>query len=328
MTTDHDIGAALRAAVDTARLAPSIHNTQPWHWRLERDRLLLFADRSRQLPVEDPDGLLLTQSCGTALHHALITLDAEGWQAQTHRLPDPADPDLLAEITIAGRGHADPAAAVLVQTALDRRTDRRPVAREPVGDTVLQLIATAAAAAAESTYLYLLRPEQVADLSVAMSHADETETREREHREEIARWVGGTRADATGIPDAAIPDRPPRTGVPGRYFGSPGTLRVDDGNDRDARYGILHGDMDDPAAWLRAGEALSAAWLTAARHRLSFLPISAVVEVGATRERLRGLLSGLGYPYLAVRIGRVEADRPGPPATPRLPAEQILDVTA
>ena len=74
-----------------------------------------------------------------------------------------------------------------------------------------------------------------------------------------------------------------------------------------------------------AGEALSAAWLTATCHHLSILPISAPVEVTSTRERLRQLLSGLGYPYLAIRIGHPDTSQPAPPATPRLPTDQILD---
>src|SRR5205814_519643 len=181
--------------------------------------------------------------------------------------------------------------ATLVHAAADRRTDRRPVTDEPVGHSVLSLIA--AAAAAENASLYVLRPEQVIELSAAMSHADQAEVGDQTHRAEIARWIGGDRPEATGIPSTVLPDRPPQTRVGGRFFGPPGTLPVGDGHDRAASYGILHGDTDTAVAWLRAGEALSAAWLTATCHHLSILPISAPVEVTSTRERLRQLLSGL-----------------------------------
>jgi nitroreductase len=90
-------------------------------------------------------------------------------------------------------------------------------------------------------------------------------------------------------------------------------------------YGILHGDSDAPLAWLRAGEALSAGWLTAIAQGLSLLPISAVVEVLPARMELRRLLSGLGYPYLAVRIGYPDPEAPEPPATPRLTADEIIE---
>ena len=70
-----------------------------------------------------------------------------------------------------------------------------------------------------------------------------------------------------------------------------------------ARYALLHGGDDTPECRLRAGEALSGAWLTALLQGLSVLPISGPVEVVATRESLRRLLSDLGYPYLALRLG-------------------------
>ena len=46
------------AATAAARYAPSVLKTQPWHRRVHRDRLELFAERSRQLTVTDPDGRL------------------------------------------------------------------------------------------------------------------------------------------------------------------------------------------------------------------------------------------------------------------------------
>ena len=38
---------ALEEAADLAMQAPSVHNTQPWVIELQRDRLVLRADRSR-----------------------------------------------------------------------------------------------------------------------------------------------------------------------------------------------------------------------------------------------------------------------------------------
>src|SRR5690606_6798678 len=72
----------LADAARAAGAAPSVHNTQPWRWRVYPDRLDLFADRSRQLTVADPDGRLLTVSCGAALHHARVALVAAGWLPQ------------------------------------------------------------------------------------------------------------------------------------------------------------------------------------------------------------------------------------------------------
>jgi hypothetical protein len=46
----------LRAAVQLARRAPSLHNSQPWQWVAEGSRLLLDVDRSRILSSADKSG--------------------------------------------------------------------------------------------------------------------------------------------------------------------------------------------------------------------------------------------------------------------------------
>ena len=76
---------------------------------------------------------------------------------------------------------------------------------------------------------------------------------------------------------------------------------------------------------LRAGEALSAAWLTATEHGVAVLPFSAVVEAPATRTVLRRLLAGLGHPYLVIRLGLADPDHPGPPPTSRLAPAQTIE---
>ena len=58
--------AAAEAVVARASRAPSLHNTQPWQWRLGNEVLDLRADRSRQLQIADPDGHSLLVSCGAA----------------------------------------------------------------------------------------------------------------------------------------------------------------------------------------------------------------------------------------------------------------------
>ena len=80
---------ALADAARSAGSAPSIANTQPWHWRARGDTLELSADTSRQLNTADPEARLLTLSCGAALHHARVALSAAGWQVEVDRVPDP-----------------------------------------------------------------------------------------------------------------------------------------------------------------------------------------------------------------------------------------------
>lgn len=90
----------IEAVLTLATRAPSIDNTQPWRWRVDRTSLHLYTDPGMQLPSTDPDGRDLILSCGAALHHCVVALAAMGWRADVHRLPDPADPGHLAAIEV------------------------------------------------------------------------------------------------------------------------------------------------------------------------------------------------------------------------------------
>jgi hypothetical protein len=46
----------LKAAVQLACRAPSLHNSQPWHWVAEGAGLHPYVDRSRILPSTDKSG--------------------------------------------------------------------------------------------------------------------------------------------------------------------------------------------------------------------------------------------------------------------------------
>jgi nitroreductase len=324
MTREHPTTSVLSRAAAAAGLAPSVHNTQPWHWRVHPTRLELYADRTRQLGVADPAGRLLMISCGAALHHARVALAAEGWDPTVTRLPEPEHPDLLARLTPGDHVGVTPATMRRFQSARLRRSDRRGVTDTPVPKDALA--AVRAAVEAERCHLHILHAEQISDLAVAAARADEPDSGHDALRVELAYWVGGDRTTGVGVPDTVIPTRPPESPVPHRDFGRTGALPAGPGTDRLATYAVVFGEEDTPADWLRAGEALSAAWLTACEQGVSLLPFTAPMEVATTRTILRRLLAGLGHPYLVLRLGLADPDHPGPPATPRLAPAQTVEI--
>jgi hypothetical protein len=308
-------GDALNGAAAAAGHAPSILNTQPWRWRIGSGRLELFAERSRQLPVTDPQGRLLAISCGAALHHARIALAAAGWSVRVVRLPDPDRSDLLATLTVTGPTPVSTASTRLADAILDRHTDRRPVSETPLPDAHLTAIVAAARAEAN---LHILTHDQVPALAAAVSRAAAVRADDPRVRAELAYWTGASAPTGTGLPAGVLPEHPAQTTVPGRDFGRTGTLHLGSGHDRAAVYALLFSAADDPVSWLRSGEALSAAWLTATTLGVSVVPLSDVVEVAFTRQRLRHLLTGLGCPHLVLRLGIADPEPAGYVHTPRL----------
>ncbi len=264
-------------AATTAGYAPSILNTQPWHWRLHGGDLDLSVDRRRTLDVADPEGRLAILSCGAALHHVRVSLAAAGWHAAVARFPDSEKPGLVATIRAGGRIPVEPAATRDLRAVKMRHTDRRPLPDVHIDADKLRTIVTAVRAHGSS--LQLLRPQQVFALATAADDAASMETADSTWQAELRYWTGGTRPLDTGLPATVIPAAIAPTTVTDPDFGYHGDRLIAEAHDRTAVFAILYGSDDCRLDWLRAGEALSAAWLTAIELEVSVLPLSATIEV-------------------------------------------------
>jgi nitroreductase len=138
VSADFPDAEAMRAVLTLATRAPSVHNSQPWYWRVGPSTLNLYADSSRHLPRTDPDRRDMLLSCGAGLHHCTVALAAIGWRAKIHRLPDPSEPGHLAAVEVVAQspGELD---VTLAAAIARRRTDRRTYSSWPVpwGDIAL-----------------------------------------------------------------------------------------------------------------------------------------------------------------------------------------------
>jgi nitroreductase len=316
-----ETATVLHHAAQTAIAAPSIFNTQPWRWQVDHSSLRLWAGRERQLIVADPEGRMLTVSCGVALHHARLALATAGYEAVVERLADPNDPDLLAEIHLGGVHSPSALETMLIAAIPRRRTDRRAFSPDPVPGAVAKSLVKVAEA--EGAHLHLIRRDQIAALALAATQADALHLSDPEYRKELIRWTNRPAWSGDGVPVETAVQRTVRS-VPVRDFAPFGGPAQPAGShtDNGALYAVIFTNEDDPLAWLRAGEALSAVLLTATASGLGTAPISDVTELAVTRERLRRMLSGIGIAQLAVRIGHAP---PGaPPAAPRRTPDEVI----
>jgi nitroreductase len=313
--------ATLVDVVGLACLAPSVHNTQPWTWRLDGSTLELYADPRRGLVVSDPVGHRLVVSCGAALHHAQVAALGLGWAASVERLPEGPGSDLLARIDLVPT-RPTPADVAAVQVLRARRTDRRRFTSWLVPDGRLQdLAATAEEWGVVATAL--TDADQRWRVEALLAEAYDAQAADPLVAAETAAWVG--RGTTDGVPAAAVPDRPQeqvsrrsRFGL-GQLEDAVREIEVTDG------LVVLGSPDDDRAAWLRAGEALSALWLDATSSGLSVVPLSQPIEVARTRWSLQhDVLMSLAVPHVLLRIGWPSISRTPLVGSPRRPLDDVL----
>lgn len=316
-----DSAPGLRVA-ESALRAPSIHNSQPWRWRVRGDRVELHADRSRQLAVADISGRSLTISCGAALHQAAVAAQAFGWPAEVTRMPDPRNPDHLATLHLRS-GARPPHAVEDLQALQERRTDRRRFTSWPIPPERLAGLAASVDVDQVRVVPVTAAPDRVR-VELLVSRATTIEKADRRFATEQRSWLD--HSDVDGIPSELLPEPGART--PSRV-----SRFVDEGPDEDPRGSIENSDgllviateTDDPEAWLRTGEALSELWLHAMNDGMSVVPLSQVIEVAETRTALHHeVLGGLLHAQLLVRIGWQEISRSSLPRTPRRPLDEVL----
>ena len=179
---DHE---TIRSALSLAIRAPSVHNSQPWRWRVGDRSLHLYADPALHLPNTDPDARDLMLSCGATLNHCVVALTALGWQSKVHRFPNPADADHVAAIELlpytASEVDIELAAAIP-----RRRTDRRNFSSWPVPHDDIALMGARVARAG----VILRRIDSLSNLARIVVEASRRHATDYDYLSELATWNG------------------------------------------------------------------------------------------------------------------------------------------
>ncbi len=312
----------VRRVLRAAGRAPSVHNTQPWRFRLTESAIELHADPRRQLPVADPDGVELRMSCGAALFNLRLALSEVGVRPIVTRMPEPRHPTLLAKVRVGGAKPPTPEEAALVAAIPLRRTNRRPFADDPVSGAHRHELRSAARREG-ATLDIVADPERLAKLGELSARAHRRQLADPRFVAEFGLWSGETGSRGDGVSA--------RAGGPAPAPRDPWVLRDFTGDRRPEPAGhssfesepliaTLTAHTAGPLGDLLAGEALQRVLLTATAHGLAVSPVSQLVELPEIRAAVRELVGTARPPQAVLRIGY------GWPVvgSPRLPVEDLL----
>jgi hypothetical protein len=308
MNERQEIHRVLKNAVAAAVMAPSSHNTQPWRFRIVDDRIDLFADVDRHLPVIDRERRQLLASCGCALFNARVAVRAMGYRDDVSiMLVDADHPDHLATLRLGERIVSSEADFALMHAIALRRTNRKPYLERPVSQEIADaLIETAHI---NGAWMMRLTPTQKAEIAGLVEKADHIQLNDPAFRNELAAWLtpfASRRKD--GIP---FVEKEYGSGMPFalvRALRSPGLADVVGRREHTSvQYSpfvvVLGTHTDDPTDWLQLGEALEAVLLHATHLGLVAAFVNQVLEVPALRGRVHDLIGRAGYPQMVLRLG-------------------------
>jgi hypothetical protein len=303
--------------VATAARAPSVHNTQPWKFRVSGNVIELRADTGRQLHQVDPAGRELMISCGAALFGLRLGLRKLGYLGAVGLLPDPAQPWLVARVEPDGNSAMSREESDLLAALPHRHTHRGPFTPGEIPPRLLAALQLDAST--EGAELLLVDdPELVADLAGLVTAAADEQRASPQITAELARWVQPPGSQARdGVPARARPGSPDtdapfvqagsgdataRLRLPQRDFGQPGTERGGGGSPSATAVLVTAGD--EPADWLRAGQGLHRLLLRAAARWVFASLQSQPLESPRYRAMVAERLSLSGYPQMILEFGR------------------------
>ncbi|URD49182.1 nitroreductase [Chroococcidiopsis sp. CCNUC1] len=301
----------LKFLLNYALLAPSGHNTQPWNFKIQDEAIALYADRTRALPVVDPQDRELIISCGTALFNLRIALRHFGYTGKISTFPEPSQADLLATIQLGKPTQASADEQMLFEAIPQRHTNRRDYENRDVPKSMLTWLQVDAAS--EGAWLHVVKGDltrqAIAELVV---RGDRWQMANPDFRRELAAWIHpGSSSSHDGIPGYAY-------GV-NQYldFATPifaWAMRTLDLGDAMAHHNrqltiqspailVLGTEQDTPRDWLAAGQALERVLLRSQAVGLSASFLNQPIEVPTLRSQLSKLIYASGYPQILLRLG-------------------------
>ena len=309
--------------IATAARAPSVHNTQPWRFKVSQQAIELHADPGRKLGA-DPLGRELLISCGAAVFGLRLAVRSLGYLPVVELLPDPARLRLPARVRLGAEAPMTALERKMLQAVPHRHTHRGPFQPGPLPAGLLaQLQHDAAAEGATLAVVDTGRAYQkLADVIAGTSRRQDLDPAARA---DVRRWSRDASSRARdGVPAQAFPATPGYEAgrLPQRDFDlGRGLGLLTAGGPPAAVTAVLLTRDDVRADWLRAGQALHRLLLHAASQWVFASLYTQPLEAAAIRALIKARLALPGSPQMLLQLGVARTAQ----ATARRPAEELIE---
>ncbi|MDZ4701095.1 MAG: nitroreductase [Rhodothermales bacterium] len=293
------VSQKIKFLLNYAVLAPSLHNTQPWSFRVLDDEVEIYADASRAMKVLDPSHRQLIMSCGSALFNLRAAAKHYRHHPIVHTFPDQDKLNLVARVRLVQPGDATLDEHRLFMAINKRRTYRGEFAARLLAP--FQIDALRAAAECEHVRVDILtKPEEKAEIGALIAEGERAQRSNDRLRDELSAWTGD--ANAPRFVPAFARARRGTTGGELEDWGGEKALFDPAEVARAPAIAVFSTPIENRVAWLNTGQALAHFLLTATVQTLSASFLNQAVEVPAIRERLSRLVDRPN-PQLVLRLG-------------------------
>jgi nitroreductase len=318
-TAEHLAPTLVRQLITAAVAAPSVHNTQPWLFRIDHDRVQVLADPSRQLAAQDPDARAMLMSVGAAVLTLRLAAQHHGHSSDVTLFPTAEDPWHVATVDLHDRRQPTAMADELFAAISQRHTNRMPYEDRPVPSAVIDALAEAARQ--EGANFYAVNEPSERRRLVDLIH-DGDAAQDSTVIAETKKWTAVASSRSDGIPAEALGPIPQGASTPHRDF-AVGRSIAGRGLalfEHDPTLAVLTTHKDHRLDWVVAGQALQRVLLAATVEGLVASFANQPLEAPQLRWLVRDPDQAIGFPQMLFRIGYA----PSAPATPRRPIEDVI----
>ncbi len=288
-----------------ATLAASSHNTQPWNFKLEPNKIIILPDFSRRCPVVDPDDHHLYVSLGCATENLLLAAQASGLKGNYFYDEDTSSIHIeFEEIT--------PSMSTLFKSIPKRHCSRTEYDGSLLSTEKLNKLKKAGQGNGVSVIL-ITDNEQKMKVAQYVVEGNNIQFSDTAWTEELKSWIRFNEQDAIRTGDGLYgpvmgsPDVPKWLGMLFMKFGFSAKKQ----NEKDihniqssSALAVLFSEVNDKSHWIEAGRCYQRLALQATDLGLSTAFINQPVEISTLRSKFAHYL-GIDNkrPDLIIRIG-------------------------
>ncbi len=307
----------LQHLIHFAIFAPSSHNTQPWLFKVENNRIEITLNLERVLPVSDPQKRQAYLSLGTAVGNIRVAAAHYGYNVEVAYEPSNNG---CAVSLIQNEGRLN----IPVETIFQRHSNRSLYSEQVPTD----FISTIKNFSDSDVTVHVIQDEEekVQTIKVAGAAIEEA-LDDHDFRHELSHWIKPSLEKY-------------KDGMPGYNLGMPFLIsfifplalkvfklgKVQRKSEENTlrhtpAFVVLSSREDNPAAWMKVGQLFEEIALRAEVAGVKTSLFTAPIQIGEYYKDLQKILNTNNRPQMFFRIGYADSV---PKATPRLAYEEVI----